>query len=149
MGMVKSDDLNLTALYCCFQFFRETALPWAKAVPGSQAHCVSPRANLAPAKSAEAEYTECMFTNYSGSKLAFRKSCENNAVGNSFNLQAIQYHYCTLKNVLRFYWKSCQVISRASKMCWTIELDYLIILLTRVDDAKTARHQNKPAKRPL
>ena len=107
MGMVKSDYLNLTALYCCFQFFRETALPWAKAVPGSQAHCVSPRANLAPAKSAEAEYTECIFTNYSDSKLAFRKSCENNAVKNSSNFQSIQYYYSNLKNILRFYWKSC------------------------------------------
>ena len=89
-------------------------------MPGSQAHCVSPpqkRANLAPAKSAEAEYTERMFTNYSGSKLAFRKSCENNAVGNSFNVQSIKYNYCTLKNVFRFYWKSCQVITRASHMC--------------------------------
>ena len=151
MGRVKSDDLNFTALSCCFQFFRETALPWGKAVPGSQAHCVSPQklANLAPAKSAEAEYTERMFTNYSGSKLAFRKSRENNAVGNSFNFQAIQYHYCTLKNVLRFYRKSCQWISRALQNCWIIELDCLIILLTRVHDAKTAPHQNKPAKRPL
>jgi hypothetical protein len=57
MVRVKSDDLNLTALSCCFQFFRKTALPWREAVPGKQAHCVSPqkRANLAPAKSAEAE----------------------------------------------------------------------------------------------
>ena len=141
MGRVKSDDLNFTALSCCFQFFRETALPWGKAVPGSQAHCVSPqkRANLAPAKSAEAEYTECMFTNYSGSKLAFQKSCENKAVRNSFNLQVTQYHYCTLKNVLRFYWKSCQVISRASKMCWTIELDYFYYFANQ-----SARRQDSP-----